>query len=293
MRYILWSGGFDSTYLLCKWARESDECIQPVHVIMPEHACIKKQSRAIKSILPLLRAKTDVKAEIKDVIEIDEENLPAWEAYDNAYARYGNTDFLSGMYHCIGRVTLLYPKIAIGVEAPPTGWRDIGRVHNFMLEHGLSIDEEGNVADGVGEEDVLALLGGYSFPLLRKTEAEMLEEVKAWGYFEDIFQNIWTCDTPYNDPCGVCRACDNKLRSGDAFHWMFTKNALRMHEIKEYLKTLENGETYAEYFTRYGRNSGHIYKNDDDATDVTALKTYFDNLAENWPDVEGIDAPAL
>lgn len=299
MRYILWSGGWDSTYLLCKWAMASDETIQPICMTPSGYQRVGKEREARWNILKLLRMKPEIKATINDPIEIAETVLPPSveydEAYKRAFAKY--PDALSGMYRSLGRITILFPQPGIGVEAPAPGTRsnNIGKVEQLMLDNGLILDKDGKVTADKGDKDILKILGCYQYPLLHINEAQMLDEIKTWGYDKDVFQNTWSCYCDGSDgrkTCGVCRACDIKLMYGDTFKFMFDEKALKSHEIKEWLA--KKGDKYAEYFKSYVMNGNWVMVEDDESGEKTkSLIQYFSYLEKQWPDVEGVGAPAL
>lgn len=294
MRYILWSGGWDSTYLLCKRARESDEEIQPICMAPNGYARVDKERAARWNIFSLLQGKKDIKAKIRVPIEIPEDGLPPWEEYDAAYKRtYAkHPEELEGMFGCLGRITKFFPQPEIGIEAPAPDSRtnNIGKMEALMLGSGLKLDAEGKVTPGVGDADILMILGCYQWPILHINEAQMLEDVKAWGYFDDIFQHTRSCYTNEDRCCGVCRACDIKLMYGDAFKFQFDEKALKDHAIKAWLEN--KGGKYADYFKTYAMN-GNWVTLDDDTEKTKELITYFNDLEANWPKVDDINAPAL
>lgn len=295
MRYILWSGGWDSTYLLCKRARESDEIIQPIYMT-DDHAHVEKERERRRTLLSLIRTKSDIKAEIREPIEIAEEALPPSPAYNAAYAKYSDT--LQGMFRSLGRLTLIFPQPEIAIEAPAPGTRanNMGKIETLMLDHGLQIDSEGRITPGIGDPDILILLGCYQFPLLHINTAQMLADVRAWGYFDDVFQHTWSCYTGQDTPCGVCRGCEIKLNYGDLFHFMFSEQALKDHEIKMWLSK-KYGENLTDYFRKYAMNHHWVsVENENGKTDEEKTETlmlYFSYLENNWPNVEDINAPTL
>lgn len=291
MRYILWSGGWDSTYLLVKRARESDETIQPIYVAFRRGSEVNERKRRLK-IWEMLKSK-DLKATINPPIEVDKDALPPSEEFETAYenlketleAMYGDS-----MYAFLGRVTLLFPNPEIAIEAPAPGIRDMGRIEKLMRDKGLEIDDDGRVTPGIGDPDTLIVLGCFRYPLLHTTELQMLDDVKAWGFYDDVFQDTWSCYSGLERQCGVCRACEVKWESGDAFQWRFDERAIKDHAIKEFLKT--KGDRYAEFFVKYIMNGDWVNVDDDDNKSERLMK-YFTWLENNYPDMESINAPAI
>lgn len=310
MRYILWSGGWDSTYLLCKRARESDETIQPIYVSYRHGNEVNERKRRL-TLLDMIRGKEDIKATINAPIEIKEEALPPSEEYDAAYERLKPTLYPmygDSMFSFLGRITLLFPQPEIAIEAPIPGTRSAGRIETLMEEKGLEIDDDGNVTPGVGDADVLTVFGCYKYPIRKISEIQMISDVKEWGYFDDVFQNTWSCYSGLDYQCGVCHACEVKWASGDAFEWRFTDRGKNNHAIKLYLQGIdeEKGTNYAELFTKYVMNGDWVtvddsvstMSEDSDEYEQVQQKSenvmgYFSYLVNNWPEATSINAPAI
>lgn len=304
MIYILWSGGWDSTYLLCKRAREVDDIIQPVYEVFPRPNTTNERKQRLE-ILSMLREKADIKATIRDPIEIAEDALPPSEEYNAAYDAL--KDSISHMYRSIGKMALLFPGAEIGIEAPAPGTRDIGRIEKMMINGGLEIDDEGNVTPNVGDKNILLIYGGFKYPLLHINAAQMLDEVKEWGY-EDIFRKTRSCVSSLGRQCGVCNNCEVKWKYGDTFSFLFDDRAKKDHKIKTFLQTVdsEKGTNYAELFTQYIMNGDWVSVNGDasalakDSSDYQkaqqqsgTIMQYFSLLENNWPDAKNINAPII
>lgn len=312
MRYILWSGGWDSTYLLCKRARESDETIQPVYVSYHHGNEVNERKRRL-TLLDMIRAKADIAAVINPPIEISKEALPPSEEFDAAYERCRET--IEGMYgknmfSFLGRIALVFSEPEIAIEAPAPGTREKGKIEELMTEGGLQIDDDGHVTPGVGDPDILKIFGCFRYPVLRVNAAQMLEDVKTWGYFVDVFHNTWSCYSGLERQCGVCNACEVKWRYGDTFLWRFDARAQKDHAIKRHLQQIdaEKGTKYADYFTRYVMNGDWVTADIETAQPLSArtsdaykltqqksekLMQYFSYLENNWPEAKDINAPII
>lgn len=322
MRYILWSGGWDSTYLLCKRARESDETIQPVYISF-KHGSEVNERKVKKTLLSIIRGKSDIKAKINDVIEIRSDALPENEEYEKAYEEckkaivdlYGEHN----LFYLFGKASILFPNIEIGIEAPPPGTRenDIGRFAKLLSDNGISVDSDGNTDCSNASDAFKKVLGNMRYPILYISEVKMISDAKEWGYFDDVFQNTWSCYSSMDTVCGVCRSCEVKWLSGDAFSFRFDDQARKNHEIKEYLKSIdaEQGTNYAEYFTHYIMNGNWVtidsanssqnssvsmMSNTEDEDSPTNeqiksqnLMSYFSYLKNNWPNAKDINAPTI
>lgn len=318
MRYILWSGGWDSTYMLCKLARESDETIQPVYISYSsgfyKHGNEAAERKARAELLNLIREKTDIKAKIQEPIEIREDALPDTDEYETAYsecksaieALYGEKN----LFYYFGKASLIFPDIAVGMEAPPPGTRenDVGRFSKLLQDNGLRVDDDGNVNGDNATKAFQIVLGNMRYPLLKINEIQMISDVKEWGYFDDVFQKTWSCYSGMERQCGVCRSCEVKWMSGDAFEWRFDDKAKKDHEIKQYLTSIDetNGTSYANYFVKYILNGNWVTVNDgtsamsEDSDEYKQMQQksenlmqYFSYLENKWPEAKDINAPTI
>lgn len=257
MRYILWTGGLDSTYLLCKCARESNEPIQPLYVLFGKPCSRSKSIREIeaqKKLLPLIRGKEGIIAEIKDPIRFEENELPPSTEFEEAYKRKEGDPFLTEhfMYRGLGKLALKYPELMIGIEAPAPHTRIVGRTETFLNDHGMTIDDEGNVIlSENGDADVFTMFGGLKFRLIRTNAAEELAAFKAWGDGDLPFL-CRTCTSNLDYQCGVCPYCETKMKYGDTFKPLMERGYIN-HKIKEYLVGIDEleGTFYGKYYTLF------------------------------------------
>lgn len=289
MRYILWSGGWDSTYLLCKWARESLDEIQPVYVVREELPNVSYERAARRAMLPLIREADGIKAEIREPIELSQDGLPNFPELDAAYPKYEGK-VITG-FAIYGKVALLYPGIALGIEAPAPGTRPISRTKKCILDGNLLIGEDGRVSHGdVYDAEAWTVFGNMSFPIIDVDKAKMMEEVISWGYL-DIFKLTRGCFIPEDRYCGVCGSCELELKYGNIFDWRFDRQAQRDIAIKAWLAE-NKGTNYANYFRMYVMNNHTVTISGTGESDPL-LVDYFNWLENNYPEVEGRDAPAL
>lgn len=257
MRYILWTGGIDSTFLLCKCARESDEPIQPLYILFGKPCSRSKSVREIEAqnrLLPVIRGKEGVIAEIKDPIRFEETELPQSTEFENAYKKIEKDSFLREhfMYRGLGRLSLKYPDVMIGIEAPAPNTRIIGRTETFLNSHGLTINKMGNVIfTENGDQDVFTVFGRLKFRIIRINAAEELATLEKWGY-SDLLPLCRTCTANLEYQCGVCPCCETKMKYGDTFKPLMERGYIN-HKIKEYLLKLDNNEgtDYGRYYTLF------------------------------------------
>lgn len=161
---------------------------------------IVRDKRTIANIQPIKYVKF---SEIKENKEITK-----------AYERLKKGRILGSQYEYIARFAQDYPeKIELGIERPNG---EISGCVETIKAYGKIIKKEGEYILDLenSSEDLKLIFGNLSFPIIDKTEIEMLENVKKWDYM-NIMQNIHFCYTPrHNQPCGCCRPCQQKLECG-------------------------------------------------------------------------------
>lgn len=304
MRYILWTGGLDSTYLLCRCARESNEAIQPFYILFNETVARNEAMHEIQAqdiLLPLIRSKDGIIAEIKDPIRFKEKELPESEEFDNAYERKKDDTILSShfMYRGLGKLATKYPKLMIGIEAPAPGTRTIGRTEESMNSYGLTIADDGTVVMAEnGDKDMFTIYGGLNFPMIRVNANEEIEAFKEWGY-DDLPPLCHTCVVDLEYQCGVCSNCETKMKYGDTFKSLMPRGYVN-HKIKEYLQGIDKKENtdYGQYYTWYIWNDenlrGGFFEGDGVSVflskdTVNKLTQWFDALRKAYPNFDKVD----
>ena len=305
MKYILWSGGFDSTYLLCKCARETNEEIQPIYIIFPEavdRGSAAKEMEAQDELLPLIKIQNGIKATILPPIRIKEEDLPTRPDFEESYEKVQNNEFLSRryMYRALGRLTVKYPNLMVGIEAPPAATnRGSGMTVNALSERGIDILQDGTVSlRSGGDINMYNVFKGLQFCMINTTANEELDALKNWGY-EDLVPLCRTCCTGLNQACGVCAACKTKMECGEVFKPYMPRGYVN-YQIKKYVSQFSELEAY--YFTlfvwgrgtiRTGRFRVNIGRciHDMFISSNTAKKyeAWFNALLDNYPNFDKVN----
>ena len=226
--YLLWTSGWDSTYRMVELVRMG-AVIQPVYITGMGRPSEQKELKAQKEIMDAFARKPGVVANILPVKYIDAADLPHDEAIADAYAKIMEKVALGIQYETLAQCAAVYPGIEIGSEG--------GLAQNLRMTEAINLHGKLMEKDGVyvldkehSDEVAAAAFGNFTFSIIDKTETEMLENIKAWGY-EDVMKHIWFCHDPINDiPCGICRACEVKMQSGLGF--LLPPVAQKRHRFK-------------------------------------------------------------
>lgn len=226
--YLLWTSGWDSTYRLVELSR-MDITVIPVYVTDMGRPSEQKEIEAQKNILAALTKKPETKANILPVKYISAPSLPHDSEIADAYADIMKHVRLGIQYETLAQCAALYPGIEIGSEG---GLAANLRMTEAINLHGRLIEKDGVYIVDPDNSDEIAMkaFGNFTFSIIDKTETEMLENIRKWGY-EDVMAHIWFCHNPIDDiPCGICRACEVKMQSGLGF--LLTPKAQKRHRFK-------------------------------------------------------------
>lgn len=259
---ILWTGGWDSTFRVCELSR-MNVVVCPHYVIDPGRKSQEYEKKAMARIVEALKAKPETRAEFMPIKFHKMEDIPQDEEISEAYREIHAKTNLGSQHEWLARLGKLCPGMEMGTEAaePET---------NHMI-HALSEYCDLEITDGVGrvkkETSTRAgnlVLGWFTFPIIEKTENDMAEMIKSWGY-EDVMKLIWFCHAPINgQPCGFCHPCGVKIES--SMEWLLPKSAIKNYKrYKKIEKTAgtKAADRYAYYYRKLKNpNDGKIVRNE-------------------------------
>ena len=254
---LLFTGGFDSTFRLCQLSRMEGVTVQPVYAMFsPARFNESKEIQAQDAIISLLLSKPETKATILSPIRISESTFPADPAFDKVFLKWKNNEYTPGQLHFIGKLPNRFHGLEYCIEGPTLETRNqgirFGKTRQFLMDHGFIFKD---LPDGSSTfdcshavPDLKILWGKFRFPIFQISETDMVPYIKEWGY-EDVFKLTWTCDFGSSEPCGICHNCETKWRSG--LKDFFNPNAVRNHEIKNYLTVRNDPICTADSFSGY------------------------------------------
>lgn len=249
---ILWSGGFDSTFMLCYLARTS--CvIKPYYLELNGRMTTKYEKSAIKSIYALLKKKKDIRAQILPVKftdyyrkDLSEEILIANKQLNDEPYYVGN------QYSATAAFAKTHKGICLGLqgyidEPGPTVrlFRERGHIHY--------------TSDGCGyfnkidcDPLVYILFGNIRFPVIKINNLEMWDLMNQWGY-SDILEHIWFCHYPIDGkPCGFCPACRTKMLF--KMEWLLSPIAKKRYYVWKELDNIDkinHNHSFTELFETF------------------------------------------
>ena len=208
---LLWTGGWDSTFRLVELSFE-DLDIYPVYVVDQKRKSHKIELQKMQEIVAALKNKPLTKAYIHDVEIVERSAIEQDAKITEAYRIVNEKTHLGSQHEWLARLGKTRPGLELGTEA---GNPETSHIIHAIEEFGkLVIENNVGVLDPErSSEEGMLVLGWFRFPLITRTEGDMLQLIKQWGY-EDIMQNIWFCHTPIDgQPCGLCHPCEVKMES--------------------------------------------------------------------------------
>lgn len=231
--YLLWTGGWDSTYRLVELSR-MDVTVQPLYCRDPERPSTAIEEQTMTRILDALAARPETRATLCPVQTLERADIPADPEITAAYRRLAAEGTLGSQYDFLARLSRMYPGLELGIEK--ANHEKSSGCRATILKHGAFREENGcQVLDKEhSSQDCIAVMGHFRFPIIHITENEMVENIRTWGY-EDIMSIIWFCHTPIGGkPCGMCSPCRQKIESEMFF--LLPQKALRRYSAQEKLR---------------------------------------------------------
>lgn len=223
---VLWTGGWDSTFRIVELSRQEVE-IQPVYVIDPTRKSSKKEEQSMKNIVEALKNKKETKAKFLEIKKIDLKDIPQNEKITQAYKKINQETKLGIQHDWLARLGEQMPGMEMGTEyAEPETSCIINSIQKFAkmkFINGIGIIDKEN-----STEEANLVLGWFKFPIIQKTELDMLKLIKEWHY-EDVMKLIWFCHQPIDGkPCGMCHPCRVKIESNMEF--LLPKKAIKRYK---------------------------------------------------------------
>lgn len=241
--YTLWTGGWDSTFRMVELSRE-DVIVQPVYVIDEGRKSTDKEKCVMAEILEALRKREGTQAELRDVIFVNKQEIPADEKITAAYQSVKARQGLGGQYDWLARLAKQYPGIEIGVGKPT----NLGGCRTLIHQQGKLVEKDGRLQldPEASTEECMLLLGNFTFPIGGRTEEDMVNAIHTWGY-EDIMSMIWFCHSPiHGKACGMCNPCRIKIEGG--MEWLLPEDSRKRYRIHTKVRKL------------FGKKVGEVYR---------------------------------
>lgn len=225
--YLLWTGGWDSTFRLVELSFK-DIDVYPVYVLDLNRRSKDIELKSMQSIIEALRAKPMTKAQIHDIEIILKDSIPADAEITEAYNVIQKKTNLGSQHEWLARLAKVRPGMEMGTEA---GDPETSHILKTIRDFGKLVIEDnvGYLDKELSSKEGLLVLGGVLFPIITRTEKDMVKRIHEWGY-EDVMDKIWFCHTPiHGQACGCCHPCEVKIESDMEF--LLSKKALHRYKV--------------------------------------------------------------
>lgn len=225
MKHVLWTSGFDSTYVVMKYLLEG-ETVQPIYFSQVDKRNSQKiEEKAIGELTSLIRSSFPELANslldtqfvvIECTAEIDKK-LSDLGGHGKSFRYPIGTQTAMMAHFC-----QYFPEpIYLGVEHAESSIREgeMSRTHKFFFKY-LSFD-----ANGCGyidetkllteKEKLLTIYKNLRFPVIKMTKQDMYDDSKDKN-FKHILDETWSCWYPHRPSnlgkgCGRCFACKGRI----------------------------------------------------------------------------------
>ena len=236
---ILFSGGFDSTFMLCYLAKTQSEDIQPYYLQINRNVRDYEEN-AVKTIIPILQNKKDLIAKIRPLIFIQPNNFVD-EDIESSWQKYkGDPYKIGGQQKFLAQFAKEHNGICWGQERY---LKTPGHMTRLLLEKGnwkFTPEGTGYFTKDDCDPDVFTLFGNLQCPVAKFSNLMMWEKIKEWGY-EDVFSHIHFCYFPINGkPCGMCHTCRVKIKQEMEF--LFDEEGLLRNTAYKIIEQLDGFE---------------------------------------------------
>lgn len=214
--YILWTGGWDSTFRLLQLAEKSIT-IQPLYVVDSSRAGRKNEMKAMEKIRNEIIASNWNKATILEIKQYSTENIKRDEEIIQAYERIRSKYNIGSQYCWLAELCKMLDieRVEVGFE-----FSDRSKIKDAIWSEGSIIDDN-SVSNGIkrinceeSSKDIQLLFKYYVFGLadVSKKDAENISREKGWL---DIMKYTWFCHMPiHGKPCGMCNPCKDAMNEG-------------------------------------------------------------------------------
>lgn len=223
---IVWSGGYDSTLILCR-------VLNIIHnmkdKVKPEVCTITLEDELV--------GYTKLAHERESRERIKYKLLQAGYEFNSVVISTKTTTFMSKVpnpQNCISDYEdwgcgLAQPQLWISQVAPIMG-NDSLVVFGYMLEDEIwqykheFLEMFRNACKMRGIVNI-----GIAFPLRYKAKTDIIGELM--DSFNDVYKDCWCCESPENgEPCGICHACETRK---DALIRLLISRNFNLKEISE------------------------------------------------------------
>jgi len=221
MKYVLWSGGFDSTYVVMRLLWEGHE-VQPIYLSsIDTRRSETVELNIMKSITDFVRDKYPeygprikefIKMKVKKDKEVDEKLLKLG-GYGTGHHLPMGTQQAMFIHFCSYFPHKLYYGTLIGGQYRRRPHPEL-KFLSYDVNNCGFIDEKKFKSE---HDKLCSVFKNLRYPIINLTKEEMLEDSKN-KKFDDVLYKTWSCWSPNRRKkpgrhCGKCSPCKERIIS--------------------------------------------------------------------------------
>ncbi len=218
--HVLWTGGWDSTFIVLDALLHDDREVVPHYVVDPDRPSAERECATMTEIAALLAEHdAEAAARLAEVRLVPKAAIAADARVDGWYAALQARVHVAPQYAWLSRyASTCDAPLALGIIRRSGGLRD---VIGPELEPGP--DGVRRVKASVSDE-AFELFRPFCYPTIERTKLEMRELARERGFLP-LLERSWFCHEPRRDgaPCGFCQPCHDARHQG--MGWRLTRGA--------------------------------------------------------------------
>lgn len=211
--YLLWTGGWDSTFRLLELVVRDKKCVIPVYMIDEARPSFRAEILAMQKIKNAIAARwPETRGLIQGTMYKAVSDIKEDQTITAAFNNILKTSFMGSQYDWLAR----YCKDE-GINAIELCIHRDDKAH-AIIQRFVSQTSSGDsyvVSEAYRGSDEGTVFGCFSFPLLEFTKVSMKDVAEKNGW-ADIMGMTWFCHRPLfgNVPCGRCNPCRYTIEEG-------------------------------------------------------------------------------
>ena len=216
----LWTGGWDSTYIVLDAVLSDERPLRPHYVDDPDRPSAAHEIETMRRIhAALAQHAPEAAARLAPLRVVAKADIPAVADVDAWYAALSARTHVAPQYAWLSRyATTLEAPLALGIIRRSGGLRD---VIGPELEEG---------EDGIRRlrsepsDEAFELFRPFVYPTIELTKLDMRERARERGFLP-LLELSWFCHEPRRNgaPCGFCTPCRDAREQG--MGWRLTTGA--------------------------------------------------------------------
>jgi hypothetical protein len=238
--YLLWTGGWDSTFRVLQVVWELELPLQPYYLIDHDRPSLAYELRAMHNIRTAVAKKNPQAGQrILPLRYRALADIPPHEPTTTQFQQMHTKAFMAPQYEWLVRLAVAeaLPYLEIGIQGQTTGlnyWQ--GNLHANLVPYQRADGQQVFVVSDTPNPPELTFFSHFQFPIARISKVQ----IQAWAAQQglaEIMEMSWFCHRPRRNgtPCGLCTPCKVAMIDGMA-HRLPPASKVRYYLKKGYYR---------------------------------------------------------